>query len=360
MSQKIRIEKTAKPKIKPAVDEGLGFGKHFTDHMFMMPYHVDRGWHDPAIVPYAPLQLDPACMVFHYAQAVFEGLKAYRRKDHQIQLFRPELNIQRLNRSNERLGIPALDEDLVKTAIETLVAVDADWVPSAENTSLYIRPFVIATDEYLGVSVSKTYLFLIILSPSGAYYEAGMNPVKIYIENQYVRAVRGDTGEAKCAGNYAASLLAQEQAHQKGFAQVLWLDGVEQRYVEEVGSMNVFFVMDHTVVTPALSGSILPGITRQSVIELLRHQGMAVVERRISVDEIVEKAKKGLIQEAFGTGTAAVISPIGELSFGDQTYCFNEGKTGAISRDLYESLTGIQYGTKPDELGWTSLVKVEK
>lgn len=344
---------TTTPKAKPQDETKLGFGHIFTDHMFMMDYVEGRGWIDPTIKPYEPLTMDPAAMVYHYGQAVFEGLKAYRLPDGGIGLFRPQLNFERINHSNDRMGIPRIDEEFALHALIELLKVEQDWVPSAPGTSLYIRPFIIATDPYLGVCVSKTYKYMVILSPSGAYYPQGIDPVNIYIEDEYVRAVRGGTGEAKCPGNYAASLIAQEKAHELGFVQVLWLDGVEKKYIEEVGSMNVFFVKGKELVTPQLNGSILPGITRRSVIELARHWGLTVTEKRISVEELIADAKSGAITEAFGSGTAAVISPIGELMFEGTKFVFNNGKIGEISQRMYDTLTGIQYGELEDELGWT-------
>jgi len=287
MSLQIKIEKTKFPKPKPNQDN-LGFGQYFTDHMFIMNYTEGKGWHDPRIVPYGPIPFEPSTMVFHYGQAVFEGLKAYKTTDGRVLLFRPRKNMERINISNDRLCIPPVDPDFCVEALKTLVNIDKDWIPEAEGTSLYIRPFIIATDPYLGVRNSKTYMFMIILSPSGAYYPGGINPVKIYVEPRYVRAVRGGTGYAKTPGNYAASLKAQDEAHNEGYVQVLWLDGVEKKYVEEVGSMNVFFKINGEVITPALEGSILPGITRASTIDLLNHWGVKVTERRLSIQELYE------------------------------------------------------------------------
>ncbi len=349
--QTIKVELTTEPKEKPKDDE-LVFGTVFTDHMFVMDYVEGKGWFDPRIVPYQSITLDPASMIFHYGQTVFEGLKAYRTDDGSIQLFRPQSNFKRLNESNERMVIPPIDEEFCLKALKKLIEVEQDWVPKAEGTSLYIRPFIISTDAYLGVAPSKTYKFMIILSPVGAYYEEGIDPVKIAVENEYVRAVLGGTGEAKTAGNYAASLKAQEIVEAQGFSQVLWLDGVEKKYIEEVGSMNVFFKIDGEIVTPALTGSILHGITRDSVIKMLKHWDLPVVERRISMEELAEAHEEGRLEEAFGTGTAAVISPIGELFWNDKTYVINEGKTGKIAKRLYDTLTGIQYGKIEDPFNW--------
>src|SRR5690606_12723200 len=353
--QDIRIELTNQPKEKPNDDE-LVFGTIFTDHMFVMDYDRDKGWYDPRIVPYQPIQLDPAAMIFHYGQTVFEGLKAYRTPNGDIQLFRPQKNFERLNKSNERMVIPPIDETFALTALKKLLQIEKDWVPKAEGTSLYIRPFIISTDPYLGVRPSYTYKFMIIMSPVGAYYKEGINPVKIAVENEYVRAVVGGTGEAKTAGNYAASLKAQEICESLGYTQVLWLDGVEKKYIEEVGSMNVFFKIDGEVVTPALTGSILHGITRDSVIHLLKHWGVPVVERRISMEELAQAHEEDRLEEAFGTGTAAVISPIGVLNWKDKDYVINDGKTGKIPKQLYDPLTGIQYSKIEDPLNW--IVKI--
>lgn len=349
----IKIEKTTQPKQKPDMNK-LGFGNYFTDHMFVMNYTEGQGWHDERIIPYQNFSLDPASMVFHYAQEIFEGLKAYRTPDGHVQLFRPQKNIERMNRTNERMCIPKVNPDDVLTAIKTLVSVDSDWVPTKEGTSLYIRPFIFATDAHLGVHVSKTYIFCIILSPVGAYYDAGIDPVKIFIETEYVRAVRGGTGFTKCGGNYAASLIGQKKAEELGYAQVLWLDGIEHKYIDEVGAMNVFFVIDGEVITPTLeTGSILPGVTRMSCIELLRSWGYKVTERKLAVQEVIDAQKAGKLNEAFGTGTAAVISPIGELNDNGEKLVVNGGKIGDIAQKLYDNLTGIQWGKLPDTMGWT-------
>ncbi|MCX7843283.1 MAG: branched-chain amino acid aminotransferase [Clostridia bacterium] len=356
MAYDIKITKTASPKPKP--DQiSLGFGKIFTDHMFIMDYTEGKGWHDARIVPYAPLDLDPASAVFHYGQAIFEGLKAYRTHDGRILLFRPRKNMERINRSDERMCIPLIDIDFCVHAIKTLVSIDKDWIPTAEGTSLYIRPFIIATDPFLGVHPSHTYKFIIILSPVGAYYPQGINPVDIYVESNYVRAVKGGTGFAKAAGNYAASLKAQAEAAQKGYVQVLWLDGVERKYIEEVGAMNVFFKINGEVITPSLEGSILPGITRDSVIQLLNSWGVKVTERRISIQELYEAYEKGTFEEAFGSGTAAVISPIGELNWEGRKITINDKKIGELSQRIYDTLTGIQFGKLEDTFGWTEEIR---
>jgi len=353
----IRYEATTAKKVKPDQNK-LGFGNYFTDHMFMMNYTEGKGWYDPRIVPYQNICLDPAAMVFHYAQEMFEGLKAYLSPKGEVLLFRPQKNIERMNNTNKRLCIPQLDPDDVLQAIKAVVDYDSDWIPTLEGTSLYIRPFIIATDAHLGVHVAKNYLFCIILSPVGAYYAGGINPVKIYIEREYVRAVKGGTGFAKVGGNYASSLIGQQKAEQLGYAQVLWLDGIERKYVDEVGAMNVFFVIDGEVITPSLeTGSILPGVTRDSCLNLLRHWGYKVSERRISVDEIIEANKNGKLDEAFGTGTAAVISPIGELNNDGELITLNGGKIGPISQKLYDNLTAIQWGKAEDPFGWSVKVK---
>jgi len=347
----ITIERTQSPKQKPD-QNNLGFGNYFTDHMFVMDYTAGKGWHDPRIIPYQPLQLEPSAMVLHYGQAIFEGLKAYKAKDGRILLFRPHQNMARTNISNDRLCIPPIDVDFGVEAIKTLVKLEKDWIPEAEGTSLYIRPFIIATDPYLGVRPSNTYKFIIILSPVGAYYPEGINPVKIYVESKYVRAVKGGIGYAKTPGNYAASLKSQVEAHEKGYTQVLWLDGVERKYIEEVGTMNVFFKIDGKVITPALEGSILAGITRDSSIALLKHCGIPVEERRISIEEVYQAHAEGRLEEAFGTGTAAVISPIGSLNWNDHIITINNGETGPIAKRLYDTLTGIQWGDLEDPFGW--------
>ena len=349
----IEITRTQAPKVKPKSGDPLGFGDIFTDHMFLMQYTDGQGWHSARIVPYGNLCLDPAAMVFHYAQEMFEGMKAYAADDGSIRLFRPDKNIARMNRTNERICIPTIDEADALEAISAIVRFDKEWIPTDEGTSLYIRPFIIATDAHLGVRASKEYLFCVILSPVGAYYPEGINPVKIYVEDEYVRAVKGGIGFAKTGGNYAASLRAQVKAKEMGYTQVLWLDGVERKYIDEVGTMNVFFVIDGEVVTPALEGSILPGVTRDSAIALLRSWGLTVNERKISIDEVFSAAQRGKLEEAFGTGTAAVISPIGELYGEGKTHVIHEGKIGPLSQKLYDTLTGIQYGKLEDPFGWS-------
>ena len=341
---------TLKPKPDPKT---LVFGRSFTDHMFVMNYSTDKGWHDGRIVPYGPFELEPSAMVLHYAQEVFEGMKAYRTPDGGVQLFRPMENALRLQSSCERLCIPPIDPQTVVDAIKQLVKLEADWVPSEPDTSLYIRPFVIATDPALGVHASHTYIFAVICCPVGAYYAEGINPVKIYVEDEDVRAVRGGTGYTKCGGNYAASIRAGARAEEKGYAQVLWLDGVERKYIEEVGSMNVMFQVDGTVITPKLTGSVLPGITRKSCIELIKSWGIPVEERLITAQELFDAAGAGKLDEAWGTGTAAVVSPIGEMGWEGKHITVSGGKIGSLTQKLYDTLTGIQWGKIPDEHGWT-------
>lgn len=348
----IKITKTTNPKKKPEKGQPLGFGHIFTDHMFVMNYTEGKGWHDPRIVPYGEISIEPSAMVFHYGQSMFEGMKAYRGKDDTIYLFRPDMNAKRANQSNQRLCIPEIPEDMFVEAVKAVVDVDRDWVPSDPGTSLYIRPFVIATDAFLGVAPSKTYLFMVILSPSGAYYESGLEPVGIWIEDEYVRAVKGGMGFAKTGGNYAASLIAQVKAHDSGYSQVLWLDGVERKYIEEVGAMNICFKISGKVVTPMLNGSILPGITRNSILQVCRDWGYEVEERRISVDELVAAAKDGTLEEVFGTGTAAVVSPVNKLRYEDDVMNIGDGSIGALTQKLYDELTGIQWGEREDTRGW--------
>lgn len=331
----------------------LGFGKIFTDHMFMMDYSRENGWHDARIVPFANISLHPASTVLHYGSEIFEGLKAYRRKDGKVQLFRPIENVRRLNNSAERLCLPQIPEDVAMQVLTEFVKVEQDWTPSAEGTSLYLRPFMFGNDESLGVHAVHNATFVIIASPVGSYYKEGINPVKIMIEDEDVRAVRGGTGYAKCGGNYAASNRAGERAEQKGYSQVLWLDGVERKYIEEVGAMNVMFKINGEIITPMLSGSILPGITRKSCIEVLRNKGYKVTERLLSVDELSLAMQNGTLEEAWGCGTAAVVSPIGELCYKEQKYTVNNGEIGEVTQMLYDTLTGIQWGKIEDTYNWT-------
>lgn len=335
---------------------GLGFGRCFTDHMLLMDYEEGAGWGEPRIVPYGPLLLDPASKVFHYGQTVFEGMKAFKWKDGRARLFRPLDHVRRLNRSCARMCVPAVDEARVLSALRRLVAQDTDWIPEAPGTSLYIRPFVVATETQLGVAPSRSYQFVVICSPVGAYYAEGVRPVPIYVETEHVRAVAGGVGDAKTAGNYAAGLKAQEAAARMGCAQVLWLDGVEREYVEEVGSMNAFFRFGDEIVTPPLGGSILAGVTRDSVIRLLRDWGVSVSERPVAIGEVAAGLRDGTLREAFGTGTAAVVSPIGSLHWRGERLTVGDGEPGELSKRLYETLSGIQRGELPDPHGWMSLV----
>lgn len=353
----IKFTKAETLKQKPNPDDSLGFGHIFTDYMLVMPYDKGQGWHDPEIRPYGNIELSPAAMCLHYGQTVFEGLKAYRTAEGKVQLFRPDENFKRLNVSNERLVIPELPEELAMQCLMELLHVEKDWVPAKDGESLYIRPYIFACDPYLGVKPGEHYLFMIILSPSGAYYASGLDPVNIYVESKYVRAVRGGMGFAKTGGNYAASLIGQDEAHKQNYSQVLWLDGVEQKYIEEVGAMNIFFVIDGEVVTPMLQGSILPGITRKSAIEVCRSKGIKVTERRITIQEIADAYDAGKLNEVFGTGTAAVISPVGHLKWNDKVMEINDNKIGTISQMLYDTMTGIQWGKIEDTFGWTVEVK---
>ena len=343
---------TATPKEKPAADT-LGFGKIFTDYMFLMDWTEERGWHDARIVPFGPLSIHPASTVLHYGSEIFEGLKAYRRADGKVQLFRPIENIRRMNNSAERMCLPQIPEDMALEALTEFVKVEQDWTPCAPGTSLYLRPFMFGNDESLGVHAVHNATYAIIASPVGSYYKEGINPVKIMIETEDVRAVRGGTGEAKCGGNYAASNRAGKRAEEKGYSQVLWLDGVHRKYIEEVGAMNVMFKISGEIVTPALSGSILPGITRKSIIEVLKDKGYPVSERLLSIDELTAAMADGTLEEAFGCGTAAVVSPIGELAYDGKKYPVNNGEIGEVTQMLYDTLTGIQWGKIEDPYGWT-------
>ena len=354
--QEIRVIPAATFKAKPADESRMGFGKLFTDYMFTMDYSVEKGWHDPRVEPYHPFTLDPCCSVFHYGQEIFEGLKCYRRKDGGIQTFRAKDNFARMDSSAERMCIPAFDQDVALKGMDELLKVEKDWVPYSSGASLYIRPAIIAVDAALGVHAAHHYIFFIILSPSGAYYPGGLAPVGIYVEDKYVRAVRGGVGFAKTGGNYAASIKAGDIAEKRGYTQVLWLDGVEQKYIEEVGAMNIMFVLDGKIVTPKLNGSILPGITRASILTIAQDLGYAVEERAVSMEEVLEAAENGHLGEAFGTGTAAVVSPVGKLGYQDRDYIINGGKIGPIAQKLYDTLTGIQFGEIEDKYGWISRI----
>ena len=347
----LTVKKADQLKAKPD-DSTLGFGSIFTDHMFNMDYNPKDGWHNPRIEPYASMDMDPATMVLHYGQGIFEGLKAFRTESGDIQLFRPNDNFKRLNNSARLLCIPEIDEAFALDALKQLLIIEKDWVPSTPGTSLYIRPTIIATDPFLGVRASHTYRYFIILSPVGAYYAEGFNPVKIWVTRNHVRAVRGGVGEAKTMGNYAASLYAGEQAHQQGYTQVLWLDGIEQKYIEEVGAMNIFFVINGELITPMLTGSILPGITRDTVIALARKWDIKVAERKISIDEVLDVHKSGKLEEIFGSGTAAVISPVGEIKYGDTVITVGNGSVGSMANKFYKTISDIQYGNTKDPAGW--------
>ncbi len=350
----IKIIKTAPEKMKPKPkDESkLGFGKIFTDHIFTMKYKEGKSWHDAMIEPYRPLQLDPTAMCLHYAQEIFEGLKAYRGSNGQLFLFRPTENIKRMNISAERMCMPVVDENVFLDALKKLVLLEKDWIPHGEGTSLYIRPTMIATEPALGVHPADEYLFFIVVGPVGAYYPQGFSPTKIYVSEEYVRAATGGTGYIKAGGNYAASLYASKIATNMGYTQVLWLDAREKKYVEEVGTIG------DELITPELTGTILPGITRKSVIQLAKHFGMKVAERQISVDEVTENLQKGTLKEVFASGTAAIISPVGQIYHRGKEYLINKGKTGPVAEKLYTEILQIQYGLKQDEFGWR--VKIDE
>jgi branched-chain amino acid aminotransferase len=347
----IKITKSKTSKIDSVDFENLGFGEVFSDHMFSMDYENGE-WINQRIEPYGKIEFEPAMCTLHYAQAVFEGLKAFHVRDGSINIFRPEKNLERMNRSNERMCMPTIDEDMFFDAMTELIKLERDWIPKDTGHSLYIRPFIFGTENFLGVHPSSTYRFMIILSPVGAYYKEGFNPVSLLVPEEYVRAVKGGVGEAKTAGNYAASLLPAEIAQKKGFTQVLWLDGEHHKYIDEVGTMNIFFVIDDEVITPPLEGSILPGVTRDTVLDLTKSWGMKVNERRISIDELIQSSKEGRLEEVFGTGTAAVISPVDEIQYRDTNININHGQIGPIARRLFDEISGIQYGEISDTHGW--------
>jgi branched-chain amino acid aminotransferase len=352
----IKVTKTTAPKEKPDWSS-LGFGDYFTDHMFVMDYFGEQGWHNARIIPYGPITMEPSAMALHYAVEVFEGMKAYYCQDGQIRLFRPLENARRLNNSAARFCMPPFpEEDFVKAICE-LIKLEADWVPHEEGTSLYIRPFMFSDQSNVGVRLPHQFKFYVILSPVGAYYKEGLNPVSIYVEDEYVRAAKGGTGFTKCGGNYAASLIAQKKAKELGYTQVLWLDGAERKYIEEVGTMNVMFKINGEIVAPELGDSVLPGITRKSALQLLSSWGLKVTERKISVDELLAAARDGSLEEAFGTGTAAVISPIGLFNIHGEKLQVGDGKIGPIAQKLYDTLTGIQWGKIADPFGWCYDVK---
>jgi branched-chain amino acid aminotransferase len=355
MTDAIRINRATARKEKPK-DADLTFGTVFTDHMFVMDFQEEKGWYDPRVEPYGPFPMDPATAVLHYGQGLFEGLKAFRGRDGKIRLFRPQKHVERLNRTAHRMCIPPIDPELVLRSWTTVVDLDRDWVPSTTGTSLYIRPTIVASEPFLGVRPARAYLYYVILSPVGAYYPEGMNPVKIKVIDQYVRAVPGGLGEAKTAANYAASLYAAEEAKHEGFTQVLWLDGVHRRYIEEVGTMNIMMRIGDEVITPPLHGTILAGVTRDSVLTLLREWGVRVSERAITIDEVVEAAGRGTLKEVWGTGTAAVISPVGELAYQGRRIVVQDGGIGELTQKLYDTIVAIQYGAAPDVHGWTLAV----
>ena len=352
MSDAIRINLATTRKPKPK-DQDLTFGTVFTDHMFLSDFQEEKGWYDPRVEPYGPLVLDPASAVLHYAQAVFDGLKAFRGRDGKIRLFRPDKHVERLNLTAERMCIPALDPEMVLKSWTTVVDIDRDWVPSSVGTSLYIRPTIIANEAFLGVRPAKSYIYFVILSPVGAYYPEGMAPVKIRVEEHYVRAVDGGLGGAKTGANYAASLMAAEEAKHEGYTQVLWLDGVHRKYIDEVGTMNIMVKIAGEVITPPLGGTILPGVTRDSVLTLLKDWGVKASERQISIDDVVAAYKAGTLEEVFGTGTAAVISPVGELAYKGQRMVIKGGTIGPLTQKLYDAIVGIQYAKLPDPHNWT-------
>jgi len=353
----VRLKKADSVNLKEKPDQSnLGFGVHFTDHMFSMQWNRQLGWHDAEIKPYQDFTLDPAAMVFHYGQAIFEGLKAYLGPDKQVNLFRPQDNLERMNKSALRMCMPRFPVDNVLKALKALVYLDRDWVPENEGATLYLRPTMIASEAGLGLRPADEYTFFVIMSPVGAYYSEGFNPVKIYVEDKYVRAVHGGVGEAKTAGNYAASVKSLTEAQEKGFSQVLWLDAVERKYVEEVGTSNIFFVIDDELITPPLGGTILPGITRDSIIQMAKDWSLNINERMFTIDEVFAAHESGSLQEIFGAGTAAVISPGGELGYKDKVISINNGKIGELSNRFYEELQAIQFGQRQDPHDW--LVRV--
>jgi branched-chain amino acid aminotransferase len=355
-SMEIKVNLATHLKEKPTDESKLGFGQIFTDHMLLMDYDTERGWHNARIEPYGYLKLDPAAACFHYGQEIFEGLKAYSSKDGGIYLFRAIDNFKRFNHSARRVCMPELDVHVAMEAAKKLILTDREWIPKTRGTSLYIRPTMIATEPHLGVKAANNYLFYIILGPVGSYYPEGLNPVKIYVEDRYVRAVAGGTGEAKTGGNYAASLLAAAEAKKRGFTQVLWLDGCEKMWVEEVGAMNMFFVIGDEVITAPLTGSILGGITRDSVIRIVRNWGLKMEEKLVSISEVMAAATSGELKEAFGTGTAAVISPVGQITYKDKDYVIAGGKMGELSQRLYDEIVAIQYAEKPDPYAWVEKI----
>lgn len=345
---------------KITLPDNLGFGKIFTDHVFEMDYEESKGWYNPIIKPLENISVHPATTFIHYGQVVFDGLKAFKTENNDIVIFRPDEHFKRLNNSSKRLCIPEVDIDFMINALSELILIDKDWIPSKKGESLYIRPFIIGTEPFLGVRPSKAYKLILLLSPVGAYYSEGFKPVKILVQDDYVRAVRKGLGDCKTPANYAASLLAAEEAKKKGFTQVLWLDGVEQKYIEEVGTMNIFIVLKDEVVTPSLNGSILPGITRKSVIKILEDWDININERLISIDELVDEYEKGNVKGIFGTGTAAIISSVGTLAYKDKEMIINNGDPDELAVELFDEITSIQYGQKEDKYNWLLTTEKEK
>lgn len=352
MSERFKLIPNPDPAKKPD-PKHLPFGLIYTDHMFLMDYSEDKGWYDGRIVPFANVELHPAAMVLHYAQATFEGLKAYRKPDGRMSLFRPYMNAARINRSNDRLCIPKIDEELFVSAIKELVKVDKDWIPEGEGTSLYIRPIIIATEPYIGIKrSSKTFQLIILLSPVGSYFRNGLTPTRMYVENIYSRAAKGGTGEAKYGGNYAGGIKAQVLANERGYEQILWLDSKEHKYIEEIGAANAFFVIDGKIITSELTGTILPGITRDSIISLCKKRGYPIIEKKLSIEELFRAYKDGKLQEMFASGTAAIIAPVGELLYNEETMIINDGKIGRFAQEFYDTIYGIQTGKINDDMNW--------
>ncbi|WKZ31688.1 MAG: branched-chain amino acid aminotransferase [Thermodesulfobacteriota bacterium] len=354
----VEVRRVKESRLTPGILENPVFGTVFSDHMLSMDFS-DGMWGPPAVVPFGNIEVSPALTTLHYGQAIFEGLKAFGAPNGSINIFRPEKYHERMLRSSKRLCIPPVSYQDFIAGLHTLIRTDRGWVPPKRGCALYIRPFIFATDNYLGVKVSDTYKFLIITSPVGAYYKEGINPVKLTTPGEYVRAVRGGLGEAKTPANYAASLLPAEEAKKKGFTQVLWLDAVEKKYIEEVGTMNMFFLLEDELVTPALGGSVLAGVTRDSVMAIARDWGLKVSERKISIDEVFAASEKGSLKEAFGTGTAAVISPVGEIHHQGASITINRGETGPLSKRIYDHITGLQYGEIEDKRGWIYTIPAE-
>jgi len=354
-STNLKITQSETTRIDKVDLDNPGFGAVFTDHMFSVDYQ-DGSWNTPEILPYGPFEVEPAMCALHYGQAIFEGMKAFYNQDGSIKVFRPDAHHRRMNKSCRRLCIPETEFDVFMDGLKTLIKIDKDWVPKKHGNALYIRPFIFASDNYLSVKVSDSYKFFVITSPVGSYYKEGINPVSLITSDKYVRSVKGGVGTVKTPGNYAASLLPAKRAKQKGFTQVLWLDAFEKKYIEEVGTMNIFFLIDDVLITPPLEGSILGGVTRQSVIQLAKSWGVKVNERKISIDEVFEKANNGQLREAFGTGTAAVISPVGKIQHKWETITINNNELGPFAKKLYDAITGIQNGKKDDEFGWMHTV----